>query len=426
MQTVIDLYQTIGEKALATIPQLQRELVDEVGKIRPELFSVTALPSKDTSEAKSAHLPAAITLDEQTRNLLHTTLLATYTASDIRRLLRRDFSLSLDRIVQTASLSETLFAVIDHFAKTGQLGTLLNVLSAERPADPRLNKLIRQLQPQGTADNPASGDIIWRGTKGLLPYTTETAASENLLESAIFSKVATAVCRIDTGRGLATGFLIGPRLVMTADFVVPSGTVANVRQAMRFTFDVITKRDGSQTQPTTYKLAERWLQVHDSERRFAILLLDGAAGHDNSSLTNKPRGWLTLPTAPPRHLATPQPIFVAGYPQGGALNIDQGQLLLEHAAQWRYVAYQFAQDIPKRPGTAGAPVVTSEGVLIGMHLLASAQRITLNDRAFTAALAAYFASVDSAETLIRVGSMLHPIGQLPDVQAVLAIDVRPF
>jgi hypothetical protein len=188
-------------------------------------------------------------------------------------------------------------------------------------------------------------------------------------------QVAATICRIEIGeRVMATGFLVGVDLLLTADFVlseVLSGSVSSAQVACRF--DYREAQDGNlATTGTVFRLAEDWLVARDpyvslsAGLGYALLRVAGSPGAQpvggGRGTSRRLRQWLTLSPKAPR----PEPqdsLFIMMHAQGGPWKFSTGPVL-DVAADGTRLRY--LNDTA--PGSSGAPCLSRDFELVGMHL----------------------------------------------------------
>jgi hypothetical protein len=162
-----------------------------------------------------------------------------------------------------------------------------------------------------------------------------------------------AVCQIHirgTPETFATGFLVGPDVVMTNNHVVKdvsTGEYKNVYSSadVRVAFDV---RDGRVTaRADTFGLAKKWAMHKDEKLDFALLQLD-----------RKPspvRPWIK----PVRHqFEMSEPLIIIQHPHGSGLKVAFGPF--RQLQGEKEVAYM----INTEPGSSGSPCFTTDWQLV--------------------------------------------------------------
>ncbi len=189
-------------------------------------------------------------------------------------------------------------------------------------------------------------------------------------------EVSREICRVETGQGMATGFLISPNLVMTAAQVLPESQKdsAGARpDAMRFRFDYQYERDGvTLRQPSIYSLAEDWLV--DYERgsedgyHFALLRLDGTPGSDLAPGQDKRRGWLQA--APADQLHAGDPVLTLGHYQAEPLRMECLYAETLPGGKGNLLVLTSASGI-RGPGASGGPCCDSLWRVVGLRFASS-------------------------------------------------------
>jgi Trypsin-like peptidase domain len=145
------------------------------------------------------------------------------------------------------------------------------------------------------------------------------------------------VCRIEIGPNAAgTGFLVGPRAVLTNWHVVEQAQAAGLLGKLVCRFDYLRRSDGSRQAGVTVALGSSGIVAHapcsDAERTdtpdfpeptadeldFALLHLDQAAGRH--AVDSGLRGWFRLPEqgiAP----KTDAPLLIVQHPDGAPMKL---------------------------------------------------------------------------------------------------------
>ncbi len=172
------------------------------------------------------------------------------------------------------------------------------------------------------------------------------------------SGAAAAVCRVDFRHGKATGFLVGPDLVLT--FVGREwGEDGGVQ--CEFVFDVHQSADGLTGQGVTYRAQADVRAWSDADHQLHLLRVDGAPGNDLVPGTQRKRGWLGFSEDEPRA----QERLAMLHHAGG------GPMRLEFA--WTEGTADGETPVMKgqpsaRPGRAGAPYCDATWRVVAVHI----------------------------------------------------------
>ena len=200
---------------------------------------------------------------------------------------------------------------------------------------------------------------------------------------ASMSVLQSQICRIEAG-ATATGFLVGPDLVMTNFHVMRRMILGetlpddvNLRFDFRETPDGNTVRNG-----TVYRLAGEWLvdkspfsemdriepakaDPAPTDLDYCILRLAEPAGEDGAGGSSDPnatkRGWIKAS----RQVASgnkDDDIFILQHPSGGPLKLAIGRHLGFNGSGTR-----MRYDADTLGGSSGSPVFNRDLKLIGLH-----------------------------------------------------------
>ncbi len=176
-----------------------------------------------------------------------------------------------------------------------------------------------------------------------------------------------AVCRIEqNGKGIGTGFLIGPSTVITNHHVfadVFSGSVDASQMACRF--DHKYTSEGSQvTTGETFELDAEWRidESPENDLDFAIIRLSDTPGESpvGGRMSAPDRGWLK-PTAWPLP-SQPLPLIVLQHAMARPMQISFGNVMTGKQEPGR-VFYNANTE----PGSSGSPCFTVDWQLVALH-----------------------------------------------------------
>ena len=179
-----------------------------------------------------------------------------------------------------------------------------------------------------------------------------------------FSQAALSVARIAGMRGAGTGFLVGKNLVMTANFVVESRNQLT-DTALKF---MPQMPEGSETLSEAMSEAafvgtpnQEGLFYASTPLQYSVFAIHSRQLRSEPSSVPPPT-LAPLPVTP----AVPsvgQTLAVIHYPYGRARKIDvqEDSVLIVEDATLTYLART-------QPGSAGAPILTSSGVVTAVHL----------------------------------------------------------
>ena len=186
-------------------------------------------------------------------------------------------------------------------------------------------------------------------------------------------EAAWAVCRVETGVGMGTGFLVAPNLLLTAAHVIMDIGEKDVSARSgnaRFRFDYQHERDGiTVKEGTIYTLAEDWLVDYelDSDARggeFAMVRLEGTPGSDLMQGESVRRGWLDL--EPDHDFQADEPFFVLGHYRGRPMQVEYLSFYKLPTPDDNELTFCNPTGI-RGPGAAGAPCFNATWKVIGLR-----------------------------------------------------------
>ncbi len=232
-------------------------------------------------------------------------------------------------------------------------GTTSEVLS--RPAPAPASPPAAVLPPFAF---PAREGVTTKGLAGELALEVDAAPLLVQAWAEGISGAAAAVCRVDFRHGKATGFLVGPDLVLT---FVGRELGEDGSEQCEFVFDVHERADGLVDQGVTYRAQADVRTWSDAEHQLHLLRVEGAPGNDLVPGTQRKRGWLTLSEDEPRA----QERLAMLHHAGG------GPMRLEFA--WTDVTASGEPPVMKgqpsaRPGRAGAPYCDATWRVVAVHI----------------------------------------------------------
>ncbi|MCC6456082.1 MAG: trypsin-like peptidase domain-containing protein [Caldilineaceae bacterium] len=346
---------------------------------------------------------------------------------------RTELDENLDAIAGADTYIEVVFNLIVWAEARDAVETLVTKARAANQTNAELKRFESQL-------------ILWRTENRteeegpFVPLTSPppgTLRSKNALNlvqpeqvlnwSLGMQKAARAVCRIALRDGGATGFLIGPRLVLTVRYVFDFSKTSLESQPVRLNFDYFFGPDGVTPQEgTAYKLADYWLIDEDESLQYLLLLVDGSPGTDLLPETGARRGWLKVADESTLHVG--DPLFLLMHERLKPLQVGYATPLIDIKPEYKYLAYVEDDQIGK-PGASGAPIFNAKWEVVGMHSLRArgpteslAQQI--NDKPFLADLARYLPTVKNATVpgdSFGVGCSVRHVMARPKVKLAVAV-----
>jgi hypothetical protein len=333
--------------------------------------------------------PIVLELNVAQRKELHAALVEAFPRmSALARMVDFELGQNLAAITSPGGLNDVAYELLKWTQSTGALDKLVNAARTANPGNLRLRKFEESIVRDRNARPEDPTLRSFADSVSLAPGPAAPAAQLQTIvdQSQRFSDVDAwrgaqsrgelAVCLVEIGdQGRATGFLVGPDLVMTMFYAVDA--LIDRRLApndVRVRFDFRVYGDGGVLDAGHhYALADD--PVADSspleELDFAILRLSGPAGADPvAGQVNAPaRGWLK-PSA--KTLRGDDLLFVIQHPQGGPLKFAHGPYIGPVAGDTPMDvpadrSARVLYEVPTEPGSGGAPVFSSDWELVAIH-----------------------------------------------------------
>lgn len=347
--------QFIPESVIDAFAKLMRAVVT------PAITPPAPQPEETRFEARSPKASAHV----QVR--LREAMLRTLPNADaLKRFLHSRLNMNLDAVAADGPLDLRIAQVIQWVARQGSLANLVESMRQANPSDANVAEIagelgLTTLTPESII-SPTGLQLdagVWRGRLGV---------------------IETQVCRVEVDSRqygypdiVATGFLVGPDLVLTADHVlqtVHDGSVSPID--VQFQFDYRGDRKGAVSVGTVFHMAKDWLVSRDPYNAqgglgYCLLRLENSPGTQpiggtQAGPSDALRNWISLydfdTVRPLDHL------FLLHHAAGGPLQLSSGKAL----PTGDYDSAQIAYDVNTEPGSSGAPCFTVNFRLAALHI----------------------------------------------------------
>ena len=308
---------------------------------------------------------------------LSAALRATLNLSQFDQMLKERLDINRQDIALGDDYTEIVFKVIGDANAKGWVYQLVDAARQERP---KVTAFVEYAQLIGIAPKGVPD-------QAQLAQLESTIRAKNLLFDIVrfrsrLGEIEGQVCRVDLdGEGEGTGFLVGPRAVLTNYHVVES-VIKKERTLADLTcrFDFKVREDGtsvnkgvivSVTEVAAHSLYDP-ADLHKGAQQpnaanldYALLLLNGAPGEEpiGGKATGEPRGWMSLPQTP--YAFTPQsPLFIVQHPNARPMKLalDTEAVIGLNANETR-VEYRTNTE----PGSSGSPCFDQNWNLVALH-----------------------------------------------------------
>jgi hypothetical protein len=274
---------------------------------------------------------------------------------------------------EQSNMERVVYEVLQAIQASNLCLELVKTAHEWNPFEPSLETLHRQFMAIKTVEPGQAGEL-----ERLLTITREQFLNP-LTFAERFGPIRYRVCRIERGskeggkrHPQATGFLVGPDLVLTNHHVIePVLTGKQTPQQFVFGFDRI-ELDGVETSGPTYGLytpsqQNGWLLAMSDTHLldYALLRLDTHAGDlpilaSPTDPAAAKRGWLSLSERGSQGLENGAPLLIFQHPDGLPLRLD---LRMVGALSARRVTYT----TNTMPGSSGSPCFDRELRLSALH-----------------------------------------------------------
>ena len=314
------------------------------------------------------------TLDQRKR--LAELLKERFTRDELRRLIDLSVRKGAWSDIAGGTWAAHAFNVLKWAEREGLQGELVVALLEAKPRLADLIDMAAELGLGPRIETQRRGKQPTVGAKDGLERTIENrlGLAVSATWHAKYGAAMHRVCRLSVGSGGGSGFLIGPRAVLTAHHVVEG----SAPEEIEVFFDAFAYGHGRRVEVSRVALTSR---VYEPERNatsgpgpteqeldYALLLLEEDVGNEGVGASDAMRGWIELPSSAPA-LTSGAPIIVLQHPgqseQKLAIDTDAWQGPTPDGLRMRYTTNT-------DPGTSGSPAFDWEWNLVALHHYGSA------------------------------------------------------
>ncbi|MEL7071707.1 MAG: trypsin-like peptidase domain-containing protein [Cyanobacteria bacterium J06581_3] len=201
---------------------------------------------------------------------LHAALLSAYPQeSDLKRLVRTELDIRLNRVASGSNYSEVVFELIESLEAEDRLDELLSAARRKNPTNKQLQSLAPP--PPSSASLKQGPDFQWRSDEddesleGLLrPGRDVDSYDVAFLQR--MSQPASAVCRVELAgeppEAIGTGFLVAPDLLLTNHHVIAPDSDSDPNELLDqiiLRFEYLTLSSGQTAEGKPFRLASNAL-----------------------------------------------------------------------------------------------------------------------------------------------------------------------
>lgn len=282
---------------------------------------------------------------------------AAFGSDQLHNIMSRRLERSPEAYWSEGPFRRNVLLLVEAAQAQGWLDSLVQALLDARPGDERLAEAAARVGVSSLANDVETKGSIAR----VVPERERTAWRAKLIQ------IERATCLVTTGKSSMTGLLVGPDLVLTADFLEFIGAASF---DMEFRFgrgnDAASSSDPGYVRGSTFGLARRGVVASGREAgmRYVLLRVDGEpgalpVGNAQAEASAELRRWVEL-SPRPRVPFPGMPLMVAHFPGGRSLQLSEGRCQSVDPLTY---------DINTEPGSAGGPVFDATTLeVVGLHL----------------------------------------------------------
>ena len=298
-----------------------------------------------------------INLKGEQMEALRNALVSAFTEyEDLSEMMLFKLNERLERHVARGPMDRVATQVIVWAESQGKLSALIAGALDQVPGNPALRRFA--LEVSLTSDAPPEGQLESVVLKNV-PFQQVSQFRSNMI------KRERTVCRVEMpeGKGVGTGFLIGPGTILTNWHVAKILTDENLKpEQVGVRFDYVAGPDGV-TVPAGkfYRFAAEWLidSSPETDLDFAAVRLDGEPGSEKDAQTGETRGWLEYR---PHKFAVGEVQLILQHQAAASLNLSAGVVTALNTLHKR-ITYTANTE----GGSSGSPVFTLGWQLVALH-----------------------------------------------------------
>lgn len=310
------------------------------------------------------------------RKALRVALVSVFGGNDriLTMFLDEELDIALRDVVEKGPFKAQIYELIDFLLRRGKLDALMGALykNKEYQNAPALSDLVIAWESVSIERNSPGSPLAEKERPAAHPLERildgEVARMKPVSLLSGIAALRRRVCLLHLKeRPVATGFLIGPDLVVTTAYVIHPYFTNSVALQARFDFGIDANgMDDRSLLSLGTPLAidpvdpANNLEVLLGSLDFAVLPLKERLGEQRLS-DGTTRGWFDM-TDTRERLRESEPLFMLHHPKGGPMMISEGGLGAPHSTTGR-----LAHSCPAVPGSGGAPLVDATLRLVGLN-----------------------------------------------------------